>query len=246
MLRQSHTAVIERNVRWDGDWATEPYEAAWAIEAIAFVRVLERRNVDRVVSLRTQISPDGIHWCDEGGVLTGKGVTAKLEPEEIPGLVWRKPDGAIAENGIAPPPEFDLYPMDYHAITRSVIKYKDFESILPSYEWLDYPITMARSCKGCTENCIICGGSKWSVRTMEGRKKPSYRTPEQLAADLLNIAKFSRGPVFILGDLLQAGEEYASEFLDRIGKNKYGNPTILELFNPAPEWFFKKVLCLNG
>ena len=70
MLRQSHTAVIERNVRWDGDWATEPYEAAWAIEAIAFVRVLERRNVDRVVSLRTQISPDGIHWCDEGGVLT--------------------------------------------------------------------------------------------------------------------------------------------------------------------------------
>lgn len=69
MLRQCHTAVIERNVWWEGDWATEPYEAAWAVEATVFVRVLERRNINLPVTLRVQISPDGIHWCDEGSAL---------------------------------------------------------------------------------------------------------------------------------------------------------------------------------
>ena len=69
MLRQSYTAVIERNVWCEGGWATEPYEAAWALEAILFVRVLERRNIERPVSFRVQVSPDGIHWCDEGSEL---------------------------------------------------------------------------------------------------------------------------------------------------------------------------------
>ncbi len=69
MLRPSHTAVVERNVWWEGDWSTEPYETGWATEAIAYVRVLERREVTSQVSLRAQISPDGIHWSDEGSTL---------------------------------------------------------------------------------------------------------------------------------------------------------------------------------
>ena len=85
-LRRSFTAVVERNVRWQGDFATEPYEAAWASEAIFFVRALEVEvsaelagtagvqilaDVDPlrflpVCSARVQISADGIHWADEG------------------------------------------------------------------------------------------------------------------------------------------------------------------------------------
>jgi hypothetical protein len=40
-MRQSFTAVVERNVTWQGEFAVEPYEAAWATEAIYFVRVLD-------------------------------------------------------------------------------------------------------------------------------------------------------------------------------------------------------------
>ncbi len=68
-MLQSYTAVIERNIWWKGDWSTEPYEAAWASEAILFLRVLERQAIDMPVFLRVQISPDGIHWCDEGSEL---------------------------------------------------------------------------------------------------------------------------------------------------------------------------------
>ena len=28
-LRRSYTAIVERNVLWQGEFATEPYEAAW-------------------------------------------------------------------------------------------------------------------------------------------------------------------------------------------------------------------------
>jgi hypothetical protein len=74
-MRQSFTAVVERNVTWQGDFAVEPYETAWASEAIYFVRVLEAANVPANLVARVQISPDGIHWCDEGTVVS-------LSPEE--------------------------------------------------------------------------------------------------------------------------------------------------------------------
>jgi hypothetical protein len=65
-MRQSFTAVVERNVTWQGEFAVEPYEAAWATEAIYFVRVLNATNMPAGATARVQISPDGIHWCDKG------------------------------------------------------------------------------------------------------------------------------------------------------------------------------------
>jgi hypothetical protein len=73
-MRQSFTAVVERNVTWQGDFTAEPYEAAWATEAIYFVRVLEASNLPSGIVARVQISPDGIHWCDEG-------TTVSLSPQ---------------------------------------------------------------------------------------------------------------------------------------------------------------------
>jgi hypothetical protein len=67
-LRESTTFPIERNVAWSGAFATEPAEAAWASEAIFFVRILKvEGRMDGTLSLaRVQISPDGMHWVDEG------------------------------------------------------------------------------------------------------------------------------------------------------------------------------------
>ena len=64
MPRQVYTAVVERNVTWEGAFATEPYEAGWAAEALIFIRVLKGGVSQQ--SAAVQISPDGIHWLDEG------------------------------------------------------------------------------------------------------------------------------------------------------------------------------------
>ena len=66
MIRQSYTAVVERNRSWEGTFATEPYETSWAGEAIFFIRALKVSGTSGDRSARIQISPDGMHWCDEG------------------------------------------------------------------------------------------------------------------------------------------------------------------------------------
>ncbi len=77
-LRESFTFPLERNVTWRGSFATEPAEAAWANEAIFFVRVLESEGpLDGAVA-RAQISPDGMHWCDEGTVFPLPAKTGEL------------------------------------------------------------------------------------------------------------------------------------------------------------------------
>ena len=65
-LRRSYTATVERNVIWNGEFASEPYEAAWASEAIFFVRALDVSSNFEGGLASVQISADGIHWADEG------------------------------------------------------------------------------------------------------------------------------------------------------------------------------------
>jgi hypothetical protein len=73
MMRRSHTALVERNVEWSGAFATEPYEAGWASEALFFVRTLKPAALSRSASATVQVSPDGMAWCDEGTVLPLRG-----------------------------------------------------------------------------------------------------------------------------------------------------------------------------
>ncbi|MEO8858138.1 MAG: hypothetical protein ABI343_14240 [Burkholderiaceae bacterium] len=70
MIRNTYTAVIARGDLWEQSVQTEPYEAAWAAEAVFFVRVLEVVGPGKSAAVaRVQISPDGLHWVDEGAQL---------------------------------------------------------------------------------------------------------------------------------------------------------------------------------
>lgn len=63
-MRQSFTAVIERDVVLTGDFETEPYEAGWASEVRLFVDVLEASDDEVTATFQSQVSPDGLRWCD--------------------------------------------------------------------------------------------------------------------------------------------------------------------------------------
>ena len=70
-MRNTYTAVIARGDVWEGALQTEPYEAAWAGEAVFFVHVMEVTGQgNSPVVARVQISPDGMRWVDEGATLT--------------------------------------------------------------------------------------------------------------------------------------------------------------------------------
>ena len=76
-MHESFTAVIERNVAFDTDFSTEPYECAWASEARWFIRVMDLEGENPEFEAWVQVSPDGLFWCNEG---------SRFQPIHKPGL----------------------------------------------------------------------------------------------------------------------------------------------------------------
>lgn len=63
----SATTLVERRTVLTADYGTHPYEAGWASEALFFVRT----NGDHpALTVRPQVSPDGIDWLDHGDAVT--------------------------------------------------------------------------------------------------------------------------------------------------------------------------------
>jgi B12-binding domain/radical SAM domain protein len=159
---------------------------------------------------------------------------------EIPNLTWRGPDGTIHVNDLTYSPDnLDHVLIDYSYVVKAVARYRDLASFVPFKGWLGYPITAALTVRGCTHNCRTCGGSATAFANLHNRRRPAYRAPEALAQDIHNIARFSRGPVFILGDIRQPGEEYADRFLRAM--QGYQGPVIVELFDAADRAFIQRI-----
>jgi B12-binding domain/radical SAM domain protein len=164
-------------------------------------------------------------------------------PEAVPNLVWRDDRGNMRENPFSHIPD-DLSQVmvnHYHGIIRSVIRHLDFASITPTRDWIKYPITATLTCRGCTQNCVICGGSNATYRNFFNRQETVFRSPKDVVRDVRNISRFSNGPIFILGDLRQQSEEYASELLELLKQHRVRNRIIFELFHPAPADFLHKL-----
>jgi B12-binding domain/radical SAM domain protein len=167
----------------------------------------------------------------------------KGELGEIPNLAWKDSPGTIHENPFShiPTDLSDVMVNHYGNVVRSVIKYRDLISYTPVKDWLRYPITAVLTCRGCTQNCVICGGSAAAFKECYNRQKPVFRPPEAVVRDIRQISRFSNGPIFILGDLRQAGEDYASQVLSLLQKNRVSNQFILELFYPASRDFLRQM-----
>lgn len=68
-MRESITAVVARGDTWSGVAASEPYDVAWASEAVIFLRSLGAVGNPQEARAWVQISPDGMRWVDEGSML---------------------------------------------------------------------------------------------------------------------------------------------------------------------------------
>jgi B12-binding domain/radical SAM domain protein len=159
---------------------------------------------------------------------------------EIPNLTWQETDGTIQVNELTySPADLDHVLIDYSYVVKAVARYRDLASFVPFKGWLGYPITAALSVRGCSHNCRTCGGSAATFAALHNRRRPAYRAPEDLAQDIRNIARFSNGPVFILGDIRQPGQEYADRFLRAI--QGYQGPVIVELFDAADREFVQRL-----
>ena len=162
--------------------------------------------------------------------------------DDVPNLSWKDPHGTVHHNPLTwVPGGLDDIPLDYAYPVKSVIKYRSLADMLPFNNWLDYPVTAVFTCRGCTLNCHSCGGSRFAFKEMCNRDRVAYRSPRLIAQDIHSIQRYLSGPVFIIGDIRQSGEDYADELLREIKEIGTSGPIVLELFGAAGKDFFRKV-----
>ena len=162
------------------------------------------------------------------------------EPDDVPNLTWRDQQGRIRVNPLSHVPEtVDIRPIDQAFMVRTVLRDRDLTSNMPFRDWLEFPMGSGISCRGCTHNCITCGGSAYAFNHFLGRDKTAFRPPEALAEDVRNIRGFGKGFLIIVGDIRQGGMDYARRFLNAIAVLR--EPITLELFTPATEGFLRQV-----
>ena len=163
-------------------------------------------------------------------------------PEAIPNLTWKDEKQEVRINPLAHVlSTLDEYSNNYPHLFRSAMKYLDLKSLIPIHDWWEYPITAVMTCRGCTHNCAICGGSRYSLSQYCSREACAYRSAAKVADDILSISKYTNAPIFIVGDLRQAGNDYARTVLSQIRPARPRNQVILELFTPAPVSYFQEV-----
>ena len=129
--------------------------------------------------------------------------------------------------------------LDYSFNMKSVIRYRDMLGAVPFKDWLKYPVCASLTCRGCTHNCVTCGGSATAFREQFGRDKVAFRDPDLLVRDIQNIQRYIPGPMFVLNDFLQAGPEYTRKFVEGLHGINVKNPIGFEFFRPPSEDFYE-------
>ena len=167
--------------------------------------------------------------------LKGKG-----RVDDIPNLTYKTRDGSVVVNPLDwVPADMNDISLDYSFNMKAVIRYRDMMGFVPFRDWLRYPVCASLTCRGCTHNCVTCGGSAYSFREHFGRDRVAFRDPELLVRDIEHIQKYIPGPIFVLNDFLQAGRAYTAEFIRGLSKINLKNPIGFEFFKPPAEEFYE-------
>lgn len=166
---------------------------------------------------------------------------AGKRPHQVPNLTWKE-DGEVRVNPFTfQPKTLDYVDLRPDRIGKMVMRYRDLQSVLPFNGWWQNPITAVVTVKGCAQGCITCGSSHSACNILGTRHQPVYRSPANLVKNMRDISRFSRGPIFLVGDLRQAGDDYASEVLRLLREAKIKNEIVFELFENAPPGYLRAI-----
>ncbi len=162
--------------------------------------------------------------------------------QTIPNLTWQDEDGEAHTNPLTYVPDnVNTFSNNYKNLFKIAVKYGDIKSMTAIHDWWRYPITAVMTVKGCTHNCVICGGAHKALKFYANRHRPAYRAPELIVEDIRQLSRFSTSPIFIIGDLNQPGKEYADNVLSGLKKLNLKNQMVLEFFNAADRSYYEKV-----
>jgi B12-binding domain/radical SAM domain protein len=162
-------------------------------------------------------------------------------PGSVPNLAWKE-QGAIRVNPHAYLPNtLDYVDLRPDLMVEMVLRHRDLQSALPFNGWWNNPITAVFTVKGCSYECVTCGSSQTTCAQLTRRARPVFRSPASLVANAQAMTRLSRGPIVLIGDLLQGGVEYAHEVLERLRAAAIPNETVFEFFTVPPREFLQRI-----
>ena len=103
--------------------------------------------------------------------------------------------------------DLDEYSNNYANLFRSALRYLDLKSLIPIHDWWEYPITAVMTCRGCTHNCAICGGSRFALKHFYARDHALTAARKKSPTTSCPSPGYTNAPIFVVGDLRQAGED---------------------------------------
>lgn len=161
-------------------------------------------------------------------------LSSTQSPQQVPNLTW-KANGEVQANPLTfIPKTLDYVDLRPDRIVKMVLRYRDLQSVLPFNGWWQNPITAVFTVKGCAHECVTCGNSRTACAILSMRQQPIFRSPQNLVKNMIDIGRFSRGPIFLVGDLRQAGDGYAHQVLDLLRAANIRNEVVFELFEMPP------------
>ncbi len=155
------------------------------------------------------------------------------ELNDVPNLTWDDGNQIRVSEREWEPDLLDEANLRPGVLMRQALHYADCLSITPYDGWWQDPVMPVMTVKGCTQQCATCGGACSGFARATGQTEPVYRSPENVVQNVRNIAAFSRGPIFLIGDLRQPGREYARQVLELLRRERIDNEFVFELFWPA-------------
>ena len=165
--------------------------------------------------------------------------SGKTDFSDVPNLTWKDKTGKVHVNPISFIPEdLDWLKFDYGTMIKNTLKHRDIKGALPWLGWDKLPLTSVFTVRGCSMNCMECGGSHFANKRLLCRNKPAFRSPEKLAEDVEGISHYLKTPVFVIGDVRQGGKDYAERFFKSVKERGVDNHIAMELFGPADKEFF--------
>jgi len=126
-------------------------------------------------------------------------------------------------------------------MVQMVLRHRDLASVVPFDGWVRNPITAVFTVKGCAHQCATCGSSLTTCGHLTKRIWPTFRSPESLVKNVLAHSRLTRAPIFLVGDLLQAGEGHADAVLEQLRAAKIENQLVFEFFDVPPVDFLRRI-----
>ena len=154
----------------------------------------------------------------------------KREPDEVPNLVWRR-DRVIIDNPFTHRPTALTTRIKYQRLFAHWRRTRDLKgSLITGQHWPVYCANLLLFCKGCVENCAICGGSNWSL----GLEDTPLWDVEVLADMCVEARSLTKFPIRLPGDIRQGDWR---GFLDALKRRKFTRAMHFDIFQPADREF---------